>query len=105
MAVTSTHRGTDAGGRAVDWSSPEMHATQAARPLEKANGLTRLGCTLCEESFIIDMEEHWGTRPEEMEILGREFLGVRNDDVLCAHCLHLVELTGAQRIYWRLAHR
>lgn len=81
-----------------------MLTQQAARPLERSDGSTKLGCTLCKESFVLDMDEHWETPPEEMEILGREFLGVRKDDALCPRCLHDVELTGAQRIYWRLAH-
>jgi hypothetical protein len=48
--------------------------------------------------------EFWGTPPEEMEVLGREFLSVRADAALCPRCLHEVQRTGAERIYWRLAY-
>lgn len=63
-----------------------------------------LDCSLCRNSFVIDMREEWDCPPEEIEVKGREFLGIRQDSVLCPRCLHSVEVTGAERVYWRLAH-
>lgn len=94
----------------------ERHRTQepAARPSAPRHPATssesgaaevvRLTCFLCEETFVLDLEEGWGTVPEDIEREGREFLDIRADAVLCSRCLHSVKVAGAERIYWRLAH-
>ena len=78
------------------WRTVEQ--TAAAEP-----SFVKLGCSLCRASFLLDVEEHWIRRPEEMEEVGRKFLGVGPDAALCPRCLHEVETAGAERIYWSVA--
>lgn len=79
--------------------------TSAAASLESAGepAFVKLGCSQCRSVFVLDMEEHWNRVPAEMEIVGRRFLGVSPDAVLCSRCLHEVETAGAERIYWSQA--
>jgi len=63
----------------------------------------KLSCTQCRAVFLLDVEEHWTRLPAEMETLGRKFLGISPDAVLCSRCLHEVETAGAERIYWSVA--
>ena len=65
----------------------------------------KLTCSMCSNPFVLDLEEDWGAPPEEIELEGRDFLGIHEDDVLCPRCTHSVEVAGAERVYWRLAHR
>ncbi len=82
---------------------PLTSGDRSTRAAEAAT-VMRLDCSLCCNGFVLEMAE-WNRPPEEMEVLGREYYGFREDEVLCPLCLDKVRLTGAERIYWRLAHR
>jgi hypothetical protein len=63
----------------------------------------KVECSRCSGPFPFDEEEHRSTPCEEMESMGRQFLGLRVDAILCPSCLQEVKLAGAERMYWRLA--
>lgn len=65
----------------------------------------KLDCFQCSARFVMDVEEQWAREPLEMEVVGRQFLGVPPDEVLCPRCLHEVETAGAERMYWARAGR
>lgn len=68
---------------------------------EEAPAFIKLGCSQCSTRFVLDGEE-WDRLPREMEVTGRDFLGISKDAVLCPTCLHEVERAGAQQIYWQV---
>ena len=104
MVETGARSGIVTEDRAAKPTPQAPRAPRAGLPAQHAGGWLKLECVLCAESFLLDGSEHWGAPPEEMEVLGRKFLGVHGDADLCPRCVHEVERTGAERIYWRIAH-
>ena len=90
-------------------ASPPKAIKRAAAVLPRAEARTeepsllKIDCFLCSASFVLDVEGHCGKEPPEMEVVGRQFLGVPPDDVLCPRCLDEVETAGAERMYWARA--
>jgi len=90
-------------------AAPRKPTKRAAAALLRAESRTeepsflKLDCFLCSTSFVLDVEDHCGKEPAEMELVGRQFLGVPPDDVLCPRCLDEVETAGAERMYWARA--
>ncbi len=80
-------------------ASPGSHASDLAHEL----AFVKLDCSVCRGKLILDVEEHWNRELEDAETVGRRFLGLSQDAVLCPRCLHEVETAGAERIYWSLA--
>lgn len=80
-------------------------APLSSQARERAGDLAfvKLDCSQCGDRFLLDVEEHLSRSPAEMEAVGRKFLGVPADAVLCPRCLHDVETAGAERIYWARA--
>ncbi len=90
-------------------AAPRKPAKGAAAGLPRSEARTeepsflKRDCFLCSASFVLDVEGHCGKEPPEMEVVGRQFLGVPPDDVLCPRCLDEVETAGAERMYWARA--
>jgi hypothetical protein len=74
--------------------------TRESRERTGEQPFVKLNCSLCRCLYLLDVEEHWHREPPEMETIGRKFLGVSADAMLCSRCLHEVETAGAERIYW-----
>jgi hypothetical protein len=77
-------------------------AEATSQPISPAT-LCRVDCCLCRRFFTLDVDAHWNTLPEEMEVEGRRFLGIREDSVLCPECVGDVQAAGAERMYWALS--
>lgn len=84
---------------------PTPTAFSEPRPRDAAPEFLRAECSLCDAPFVLDVEEHCGREPAEMEVIGRQFLSVSRDALLCQRCLHEVETAGAERMYWARAGR
>lgn len=75
----------------------------AAVPAREPVALFRVDCSVCRRHFTFDVEAQWNALPEEMEVVGRRFLGIREDFPLCPECVGDVQVAGAERMYWALS--
>ncbi|MDF1553932.1 MAG: hypothetical protein P1P84_12760 [Deferrisomatales bacterium] len=75
----------------------------ATRPTGEV-AFARLHCSMCHKRFVLDLDGEWDAPPPDIEVEGRAFLGIDADAALCHRCLHSVQVAGAERMYWRLAH-
>jgi hypothetical protein len=83
---------------------PFLPSPVVPRPADGEPAFVRMDCSFCGTGFVLEVASQWDRLPEEMEVEGRRFLGIREDSLLCPECVGDAEVAGAERMYWALSH-